>query len=138
MGRYYGKFWIYNSFNLRCIITGYNKLLSWYLLSKESEKISTKYTEGYLGVGITNKFLRPGKVAIVVTDNEGVIVECNILSGMMVLSKFYKYKEYEGEHIDTIDWNKKKHKKVVEEAINKIIFQKVNKRNSVLNKKLVS
>src|SRR5699024_885988 len=105
---------------------------------KKVKKISTKYTEGYLGVGITNKFLRPGKVAIVVTDNEGVIVECNILSGMMVLSKFYKYKEYEGEHIDMIDWNKKKHKKVVEEAINKIIFQKVNKRNSVLNKKLVS
>lgn len=84
-------------------------------------------------MGITKKFLRPGKVAIVVTDKEGTILECNILSGIMVLSKFYKYKEYEGESIDSMNWEKKKHKKVVEEAINKVVFQKVNQRKSVLN-----
>lgn len=100
---------------------------------KKIKKLTAKYSEGYLGVGITKKFLRPGKVAIVVTDKEGTILECNILSGIMVLSKFYKYKEYEGESIDSMNWEKKKHKKVVEEAINRVVFQKVNQRKSVLN-----
>lgn len=51
---------------------------------------------------------RIGKVAIVVTDNEGIIQECNILSGLTVLSRFAKYKEYVGENIEIVDWRKKK------------------------------
>lgn len=63
---------------------------------------------------------RIGKVAIVVTDNEGIIQECNILSGLTVLSRFAKYKEYVGENIEIVDWRKKKHKLVVQDAIKRI------------------
>ncbi|GGP09261.1 transcriptional regulator GutM [Oceanobacillus neutriphilus] len=87
---------------------------------KKVAKLTQQYSEGYLGVGMTKKMFRIGKVAIVVTDNEGVIQECNILSGLTVLSRFAKYKEYVGENIEIVDWKKKKHKLVVQDAIKRI------------------
>ncbi|WP_152657849.1 transcriptional regulator GutM [Oceanobacillus sp. CFH 90083] len=84
------------------------------------KKLTQKYSEGYLGVGMTKKMFRVGKVAIVVTNKEGIIQECNILSGLTVLSRFAKYKEYVGENIKQINWKKKKHKLVVQDAIKRV------------------
>src|SRR5699024_3296373 len=69
---------------------------------KKVKNLTNKYAEGYLGVGIVKKSLRPGKIVILVTKKDGTIQECNILSGAIVLSRFHKYKEYEGESIETI------------------------------------
>lgn|SRR5699024_6181540 len=76
-----------------------------------------KYNNGFLGVGTTKKFLKVGKIAILVIDKEGIILECNILSGLIVFSRFHNYQEYVGEHIDSINWEEKKHQSVVKDAL---------------------
>ncbi|MEB7847972.1 transcriptional regulator GutM [Staphylococcus equorum] len=87
---------------------------------RKIKTLTPRYSEGYLGVGIIKKALRPGKIAILVTKKDGTIQECNILTGAIVLSRFHNYKEYEGECIDAINWENKKHKMVVQDAIKKI------------------
>lgn len=90
---------------------------------KMVNETAEKFRDGYLGVGMTKKALRPGKVAIVVTDNEGTIRECNILSGLLVLSRFHNYQEYVGEAIESIDWEQKRHKLVIQNAIDQVKIQ---------------
>ena len=95
------------------------------------KSLTKKYGEGYLGVGITKKSLRPGKVAILVTKKDGTIQECNILSGAIVFSRFHKYKNYEGESIENINWHNKKHKQAVKDAIIKV-QQQIQKEAGVI------
>lgn len=102
------------------IIQGFTGILHFKYYQKKVKKVAEQYSEGYLGVGMTKKMFRVGKVAIVVTDKNGIIQECNILSGLTIVSRFSKYKEYLGEHIKSIDWEKKRHKLVVQDAIKRI------------------
>lgn len=87
---------------------------------KKIQELAKKHNEGYLGVGVTSKRFKPGKMAIVVTDKYGTIIECTIHGGITIFSKFHSYNEYIGENILDINWDKKHHKKVVEEAIKKV------------------
>src|SRR5699024_4076739 len=91
---------------------------------KEVSKIHKEFTNGYLGVGMTKKTLNHGKVAIIATDKNGIIRECRIVYGLLVVCRFHKYQEYVSEDIDVIDWKNKKHKKAVQEAIKQIKIQK--------------
>jgi|SRR5699024_321378 len=90
---------------------------------KTVKETAQRFRTGYLGVGITKKMFRPGKVAILVTDSNGVIRECSVLAGLVVLSRFHEYKEYVGNNINDINWKKKKHKLVVQDAIKQIDIQ---------------
>lgn len=90
---------------------------------KMVKQTAERFRNGYLGVGITKRMFRPGKVAILVADNNGYICECNVLAGLVVLSRFHKYKEYVGENIYEINWEKKKHKLVVQDAVKQIKIQ---------------
>lgn len=87
---------------------------------KEIRELAKKHDEGFLGVGVTGKRFKPGKMALVVTDKYGTIIECNIHGGLTIFSKFRPYEEYIGENILEVNWDKKHHKKVVEEAIKKV------------------
>lgn len=87
---------------------------------KKVRTTASKYSQGYLGVGMTKRFFRIGKMAILVTDKEGIIQECNILSGLVIFARFHNYKNYVGEHIDLINWDKKRHRLVVEDAIKRV------------------
>lgn len=102
---------------------------------KKIRTTASKYSKGFLGVGMTKKFFKIGKMAIVVTDADGYIQECNILSGLVVFSRFHNYKDYVGEHIDSINWENKRHKLVVEDAIVRIKqqMQKASEENQTLS-----
>ena len=74
--------------------------------------------EGYLGVGMNQRKFKLGQVCIIVTDLDGKIVECRILTGMTVFARFKKDPTYEGKNIFHMDWSgKEKYKEVVESAV---------------------
>lgn len=54
---------------------------------------------GYLGVGVEKKKLGSGTVIILVTNTEGIVEECRVMSGVTVFIKFKKCKRFIGEHI---------------------------------------
>lgn len=57
---------------------------------------------GYLGVGVEKKKLGSGTVIILVTDTEGIVEECRVMSGVTVFIKFKKCKRFIGEHISML------------------------------------
>lgn len=114
------------------ILQGLTGIIHVKYYQKKLKKTAEKYSDGYLGVGMTKKMFRVGKVAIVVTNRDGIIQECNILSGLTVLSRFAKYKEYVGENIKSIDWDKKKHKSAVQDAVKRIEEQMKRKTKSAM------
>lgn len=114
------------------VLQGFTGILHVKYYQKKVKKIAEQYSNGYLGVGMTKKMFRVGKVAIVVANKEGIIQECNILSGLTVLSRFAKYKEYVGEDIKLIEWEKKKHKSAVQDAVKRIEEQMNRKTKKVV------
>jgi glucitol operon activator protein len=54
---------------------------------------------GYLGVGVDRKRLGVGTILILVTDVEGIITDCRIMSGVTVFSKFKSCKRFKGLNI---------------------------------------
>lgn len=60
---------------------------------------------GYLGVGIQKQKMGIGVIAIVVTDNDGVVVESQLMRGVTVFSRFEPYTEYDGLHIEALKEN---------------------------------
>ncbi|WP_461673324.1 transcriptional regulator GutM [Priestia megaterium] len=56
-------------------------------------------TSGYLGVGVDKKRFGIGTVLIIVTDVEGTIVDCRIMSGVTVFAKFKKCKRFKNLYI---------------------------------------
>lgn len=88
----------------------------------------SKRSEGYLGVGMNQRKFKFGQVCILVTDFHGEIIECRILSGLTVFSRFKKDPAYVGKNIFDMDWNEKeKYREVVENAI-QMIKNEMNKR----------
>ncbi|GAA4712188.1 transcriptional regulator GutM [Brevibacillus fulvus] len=51
---------------------------------------------GYLGVGVEKKRLGIGTVMVIVTDTDGTIVDCEVMSGVTVFSRFRKCKRFIG------------------------------------------
>jgi glucitol operon activator protein len=90
----------------------------------------SKRSEGYLGVGMNQQKFKLGQICIMVTDVQGEITECRILSGLTVFSRFRKDSSYEGKNIFHMDWNgKEKYKEVTENAI-QMIKNEMEKRNT--------
>lgn len=54
---------------------------------------------GYLGVGVDRKRLGVGTILILVTDVDGIITDCRIMSGVTVFSKFKNCKRFKGLNI---------------------------------------
>jgi glucitol operon activator protein len=64
---------------------------------------------GYLGVGVEKKKLGSGTVLILVTNEQGIVEECRIMSGVTVFAKFKKCKRFIGQHVSTLrddQWEK--------------------------------
>ncbi|MBZ5202333.1 hypothetical protein HU147_13985 [Planomicrobium chinense] len=59
-------------------------------------------SSGYLGVGIQKQKLGIGVIAIAVTDEDGVIVECQLMRGVTVFSRFEHFTEYDGLHMEEV------------------------------------
>lgn len=62
----------------------------------------SKRDSGYLGVGVEKKKLGSGTVLILVTNTEGIVEECRVMSGVTVFIKFKNCKRFIGEHISMI------------------------------------
>lgn len=65
------------------------------------KKMSNR-SSGYLGVGIQKQKLGIGVIAIAVTDDDGVIVECQLMRGVTVFSRFERFTEYDGLHMEQV------------------------------------
>lgn len=77
---------------------------------------------GYLGVGIQKQKLGIGVIAILVTDKEGVVVESQLMRGVTVFSRFERFTEYDGLHMDIVK------EKVDQESVGqafKMAFEKI-------------
>lgn len=57
---------------------------------------------GYLGVGIQKQKLGIGAIAIVVIDEEGTVVESQLMRGVTVFSRFEPFTNYIGLPLDAL------------------------------------
>lgn len=86
----------------------------------------SKHSSGYLGVGVEKKKLGVGTALIMVTDLEGTVIDCKIMSGVTVFSEFKNCKRFIGIDIFNLnitDYESKYHS-VLEMAVAKIQEQK--------------
>jgi len=86
----------------------------------------SKHSSGYLGVGVEKKKLGIGTALIIVTDLEGIVIDCRIMSGVTVFSEFKNCKRFIG--LDVFKLNvtdyESKYQLVLEMAVAKIQEQK--------------
>lgn len=63
--------------------------------------------------------LKPKKIILLITDNNGVIQECEIMSGLTIFARFKEYKPWKGCFYDAIPENliKSNYKEPLEEAV---------------------
>jgi glucitol operon activator protein len=57
---------------------------------------------GYLGAGIEKQKLGIGSIAIVVTDENGIIKDCEVMQGVTVFTRFKQHTTYKGLNIHTL------------------------------------
>ncbi len=62
----------------------------------------SKRPSGYLGVGIQKQKIGIGVIAIVVTNENGTIEECEVMQGVTVFTRFKPFTAYEGMHINKL------------------------------------
>lgn len=60
------------------------------------------YESGFLGVGVEKKRFGKGTVMIIVSNNVGEIIDCKVMSGVTVFSKFDKCKRFIGLPISEV------------------------------------
>ena len=65
-------------------------------------KTMSKRSSGFLGVGIQKQKLGIGTIAILVTDNEGKVVESRLMKGVTVFSRFEPFTEFDGLHLEEV------------------------------------
>lgn len=82
----------------------------------------SKRPSGYLGVGIQKQKLGIGVIAVVVVDEAGLIIESQLMKGVTVFSRFERFTDYNGLHMDEVK------KKIGDEPIGqafKMAFEKI-------------
>lgn len=57
---------------------------------------------GYLGVGIQKQKLGIGAIAILVIDEDGIVVESQLMRGVTVFSRFEPFTKYLGLPLDAV------------------------------------
>lgn len=95
--------------------------IHWKHYQKTIKKMSSK-SNGFLGVGMSKKKFLPRKIIVITTDNDGVINDCKVLSGLTVFSMFKKYDDFIGQQIHQIEFTKKskEYTEAIEVAIQNI------------------
>lgn len=63
----------------------------------------SKRPSGYLGVGIQKQKIGIGVIAIVVTNEDGTIEECEVMQGVTVFTRFKPFTAYEGMHMNKLN-----------------------------------
>lgn len=100
---------------------------------RQTVQLMSNQESGYLGVGVEKKRFGKGTVMIVVSDVTGQVIDCKVMSGVTVFSKFEEYKHFIGKSI---------HQRVtdVEEDIAKVyviairkIEEQIKKQERIMN-----
>lgn len=73
-------------------ISHYRKILKQMMTKKE----------GYFGMGVVQSKLRSKKIVVLTTDQDGVITECQALSGMTVFARFKAQPGLVGQAFDRV------------------------------------
>ncbi|MRH41518.1 hypothetical protein GH741_02375 [Aquibacillus halophilus] len=73
---------------------------------RDTIKLMSKRASGYLGAGVEKRKLGVGKVVIIVCDEDGVIVDSQLMSGVTVFVRFKTFHEIIGNSIYQIENNK--------------------------------
>ncbi|MDC3424567.1 transcriptional regulator GutM [Aquibacillus sp. 3ASR75-11] len=66
---------------------------------RDTIKRMSKRASGYLGAGVEKRKLGVGKVVIIVCDEDGTIVDSQLMSGVTVFARFKTFNEIIGESI---------------------------------------
>jgi glucitol operon activator protein len=90
----------------------------------------SKRVSGYLGVGVQKRKLGIGTILILVTDLDGTIIDCRIMSGVTVFSRFRNCKRFINRTIFNVLDQDNKEQIPLEMAIEKI-QQQMNKSVSI-------
>ncbi|MER2106605.1 MAG: transcriptional regulator GutM [Solibacillus sp.] len=64
---------------------------------RQTVQVMSDREAGYLGVGVEKKRFGKGTVMIVVSDELGTVIDCELMSGVTVFSKFKKCKRFIGK-----------------------------------------
>lgn len=87
--------------------------------------------EGFLGVGMAKGKLKTRMITLMLADKNGVITECQVMSGLTVFAKFKTCPELTGCSIHCLpsEIQKNRYKASVEEAIKLIQIEMDNKKS---------
>ncbi|EOH91179.1 transcriptional regulator GutM [Enterococcus pallens] len=87
--------------------------------------------EGFLGVGMANSKLKARMITLMLADKNGVITECQVMSGLTVFAKFRTCHELTGCSIQNLsaEIQTSKYKASIEEAIKLIQIEMDNKKS---------
>lgn len=87
--------------------------------------------EGFLGVGMANSKLKARMITLMLADKDGVIADCQVMTGLTVFAKFKTCQELIGCSIQNLpaEIQKRKYRASVEEAIKLIQLEMDNKKS---------
>ncbi len=84
---------------------------------------------GYLGVGIQKQKFGIGTIAILVTDEQGTLIESQLMKGVTVFSRFEAFTKYNGQHIETLK------EKLINDSDGQALKMAIEKIETQMNKK---
>ncbi|WP_206858659.1 transcriptional regulator GutM [Candidatus Enterococcus mangumiae] len=69
---------------------------------KTVNQIIQNNSEGYFGIGMTQSIFKKRNIVLMVTSLDGVIKECQVMSGLTIFAKFKPFEEVNGQAITDI------------------------------------
>jgi len=101
-----------------------------YRYRKALKEFQINNDEGYLGVGMSKSNFKPKKIILLMTDQQGIIKECKIMSGLTIFAGFNTYHKWNGLSIKNISMEqiKPKYQKAFQQASD-LITKEMNKKN---------
>jgi len=86
---------------------------------KTVNSILKENQSGFLGIGMTQSKFKARSIVLMVADPNGIIEECQVMTGLTIFAKFKRYSEIEDYCIDTIPEHilKVKHGEALKQSI---------------------
>lgn len=69
---------------------------------KTVNQIIQNNLEGYFGIGMTQSTFKKRNIVLMVTSLDGVVEECQVMSGLTIFAKFKPFEEVNGQSITEI------------------------------------
>ncbi|MGM0168509.1 hypothetical protein IGI39_004264 [Enterococcus sp. AZ135] len=72
---------------------------------KTVNSIVKENNEGFLGIGMSQSRFKARSIVLMVANPNGIIEECQVMTGLTIFAKFKRYSAIEDHRIDTIPEN---------------------------------